>query len=374
MTKKILIPVPINKLKPIGGPYGYLYNLNSGLKEICDKSIDISFLPNEEILEIKNSKIKKIIWKIYIILQIILAPCSKKKLNLEDVDIVHFHGTIDMYLHQNSLKKYKGTVLLSSHSPVIWHKEFQELLGKKYKFIWGVIEKIDEYAFQKADYLIFPCEEAEEPYFNSWKKYRTIRENKKVKYILTGINMCYARMDRISVRNSLNIPKDAKVICYVGRHNTIKGYDLLKKAYEEEWKYKGFYVLVAGNEEPIKGIRDDEHWIEIGWTSDPYSYINAADMFVLPNRDTYFDLVLLEALSLNQDVALSETGGNKYFKRFISSNILFFNCNDAEDLAICISKYLDSYPESHTNVEIYKNNFTQKIFAQKYIDMIATIR
>ena len=40
---KILIYMPEDNLKPIGGPSGYLHNLYTGLNEIGDDSVD--FLP-----------------------------------------------------------------------------------------------------------------------------------------------------------------------------------------------------------------------------------------------------------------------------------------------------------------------------------------
>ena len=43
-------------------------------------------------------------------------------------------------------------------------------------------------------------------------------------------------------------------------------------------KHDNIYILVAGKEEPMKGLAHP-HWIEVGWTNDPYSLINACDIF-----------------------------------------------------------------------------------------------
>ena len=59
----------------------------------------------------------------------------------------------------------------------------------------------------------------------------------------------------------------------------------------------------------------DERWIEVGWTDEPHSLTNASDCLVVPNRQTYFDLVILEGLSLGIPIVTSMTGGNKYFKK-----------------------------------------------------------
>ena len=75
---------------------------------------------------------------------------------------------------------------------------------------------------------------------------------------------------------------------------------------------------------PICGLKN-QHWIEIGWTNNPYSIIEASDLFILPNRETFFDLILLEVLSLGKNVLISWCGGNKKFADFNSEGILFFH-------------------------------------------------
>ena len=49
--------------------------------------------------------------------------------------------------------------------------------------------------------------------------------------------------------------------------------------------------LIAWKEYPIKWLNNDR-WIEIWWTDKPYEIIKASDIFILPNKETYFDLIL----------------------------------------------------------------------------------
>ncbi len=150
--------------------------------------------------------------------------------------------------------------------------------------------KIDEYAFRRADYIVFPCPEAEEPYYNNWPEYKAVKEEKKGKYLylLTGTKARVAKLSKTEVRQLYSIPDDAFIICYVGRHNEIKGYDKLKLLGEQILQEApNIYFLIAGREEPLHGLHHPR-WIEVGWTSDPHSLINASDVFMLPNKGNVF--------------------------------------------------------------------------------------
>ena len=258
----------------------------------------------------------------------------------------------------------------------------QERIGKlnpiDYRLLKRPIDRLiemDEFAFKRADYVVFPCEEAEEPYYHTWNKYASIRKNKKILYLPTGIVGCSARITRAEYRKKYHIPEDAFVVSYVGRHNEIKGYEDLKKMGEKLFNNQNTYFLIAGKEEPMKGL-DNSHWIEVGWTNDPHSLIAASDVFVLPNHETYFDLVLLEVLSLGVPVVLSNTGGNKHFKKFENSGLSFYDT--VEDAIKSINHLkkmnrLDIEKLGKYNREIFENNFTVEHFIQNYIHVIRQI-
>lgn len=283
---------------------------------------------------------------------------------------------------KDSLNNYIGKVLLTSHTPKPSHLEvyednITEKERKKYGKYYKKLNVIDEYAFSRADYIIFPCEEAEEPYFNRWKEYKNIKNNNKNKYryVLTGIEKCKKNKERTEILKKYNIPENAFVISYVGRHNEVKGYDLLKEIGEEILKIDNVYILVAGNEGPLYAYKN-EKWIEVGWTNDPYSIIASSDLFILPNKETYFDLVLLEVLSLGIPVLMTYTGGNKYFNNFKSNGIVYFNNKD--EAITMIKKFLcmdkDEIKEiGKENEKLYEENFTCEIFAKNYMDLINSL-
>ena len=376
--KKVLIYMPINKLKPTGGPAGYLYNLNDALKKM---ETNIEFLP--EVKENrKKEKIKKIFPKIIkLFLRAIKLSKLLNKNNISNVDfnnyeVIHFHSTEDLYKCRKNLESYNGKVVLTSHSPCALHVEFKNSIPEKFYKIFKEkidnLEKMDEYAFKRADFVIFPCKEAEEPYFNSWKKYSSIRDESKIRYLYTGINQCKAKISSDEYRKEHNYDKKDFIICYVGRHNEVKGYDnFLNIGLEAIDKLK-VKVIVAGKQEPLKGPQNN-NWNEIGWTDDPHSIINSADVFVLPNKETYFDLIMLEVLSLGKIILTTYTGGNKTFDQFKNSGIFYYDdINDCLE-KIRMLKNLDKKDKEkleRMNKEIFINNFNNEIFAKNYVKLI----
>jgi glycosyltransferase involved in cell wall biosynthesis len=377
--------MPESKLSPKGGQEGYLYNLREGLRKTSSDEVEISFYNNAPKRFEDNSKLKSMVPKR--VLDFRRALNDTRIINkrfavdeeLHKYDMIHFHWTEEMYMNRDFLKDYKGKVILTSHSPCVYYKEkIGKLRPSDYKLFKKKIDKMEEmdiYAFERADYVIFPCEDAEEPYFHTWDKYEEIRKKPKYYYMPTGIIPCSAKRSREDVRKEYNIPEDAFLVSYAGRHNEIKGYADLKKIGCEMLKDKDVYFIIAGREGPIYRLNHDR-WIEVGWTNDPHSLIAASDVFVLPNHETYFDLILLEVISLGVPVVLSETGGNKFFKKYNSGGFIFYKT--VEQAVENLKKLKNLNPEQRELLgkdvkRIFDEDFTVETFAKNYIETINKI-
>ena len=303
---------------------------------------------------------------------------SNYNIDFSQFDVIHFNFVIDLYRELENLKNYRGVVLLQSHSPLPYAQEVCPSLPRLLKIFFPHIEeryeKIDRLAFQRADYVIFPCEEAEEPYSNNWAYFNEYKNSFKSRflYLLTGIPQCKPKRDRQSVLSELSIPHDSFIITYVGRHNEVKGYGNLKKIgrlYLAE-NDKSYFV-VAGKEEPMKRL-NHPRWIEIGWTTDAYSYISASDVFVLPNKETYFDIIMLEILSLGKIVIASRTGGNRYFEGKCKGVFLY---ESIEEALVLLDKVKNMTKEQRkvlesSNFEFYKNNLTAHSMYENYMELV----
>ena len=294
-------------------------------------------------------------------------------------DAIHFHFTKDLYARRKVLEGYRGKVLLTSHSPLIYHKELISKLNpkdvKKHAKELAKLEIIDHYAFERADAVIFPCREAEEPYFNTWSKYAVVRDEAKMHYVPTGIQPCVAKVSRREVRERHGIPNDAPLMCYVGRHNHIKGYDVLVEMALPLLDEFDAWMIVAGREGPLSAP-SHPRWIEVGWTDDPHSVIAASDVFCLPNRETYFDLIFLEVLSLGMPIVASRTGGNKYFARFGLAGVNLYD--SSEEFRFSVNRALSMSGEERgasgkANRDLFDERFSCAAFAKSYCDAVEGI-
>lgn len=388
--KKILEYYQGAMLAPTGGARGYLYGLRKGLEEADLECFRIDYLPGEASITklreySKNSQnfiIKcglRIYRRVKHIRKVfsILSVKTKPRVNINEYDAVHFHSASDMYRVRDVLKQYSGKVLFTSHSPQPQADEYIESSSKLEMLLFGKYYKklveVDKYAFNRADYIIFPCEDAEEPYFTYWPEYSEIKQKRhdRYKYLLTGTFPAKVVTSREKIREKYNIPESAFVITYVGRHNEIKGYNNLKEIGKRILsKHKDVYFLIAGNLGPIKEL-NHERWIEVGWTNEPHSFTAAGDLFVLPNKETYFDLVLLEVLSVGTPVLAANTGGNKYFKDFFGVQ-LYNNVDEGVKYVEQIMMYSKNEIQAifEMNKKLFNSKFTPKVFAENYINLL----
>lgn len=383
-------------LGPVGGPSGYLYNLKSYIKENNIENID--FLNNEDFIkkvEVKKEKnfegIRKIIREFK--KQLFKTKKLEKRINkfykfyegdysfINNYDIIHFHDVRSFYRAKNILKDFKGVTLLSSHCPKTpAQEEIEDNIKMDYKTfpkkLRERLEKIDQDSFKNANYLVFPCKEAQEPYEED-KNIKDILEekyrNNKILYVPTGIPIKRIEKDEEFFSNKGIDVKDKFIVSYIGRHNKVKGYDFLKELGIKVLEKYSDVIFVIGGEisEEFPPIQN-KNWIEFGWTKEGYNIIKNSDIFVLPNEKTYFDLILLEVLSMGTPVLLSETGGNKYFKRYNENGLFYFERYNLEE---ALKEFHEAYNlwkdrklslDGDKNYKIFKKDFTVNIFGENY--------
>lgn len=378
---KTLIHFPKDRIAPKGGPSGYLYNLSCGLNEIGAEEFD--FLPPAGSSYEQNRVLQRLVpgrlKDIRRLRNLLMLPDRSlpAPVDYASYDCLHFHSTEDLYLHRNTLEQYRGTVILTSHSPCVYHEELISRLNPKdadrKKKELASLEQIDTFAFRRADVVVFPCPEAEEPYYHTWENYALIRNESKLRYLPTGIQGCTAKVDRDEVRKNYGIPSGAFVMSYVGRHNSVKGYDSLKDAVLPMLDQdSNMWMIVAGKEGPLSSP-SHERWIEAGWTNDPHSLIAASDVFILPNKETFFDLIMLEVLSLGVPIVASDTGGNRYFNKFENTGIKLYSDSDELVMSVSMVKEMSSSERQilcESNKALFASEFGCARFAKRYRALI----
>lgn len=372
---KALIFKYIDDLRPVGGSSGYCYNIFVELQR--RKNEDICFLSKKASTKDEtHNTIKKYFASFT---KLFFGKSSVKLSDLSPYDIIHFHSAKDLYRNRRVLKRYKGIVILTTHSPVPSHLEMVDNIKNHHQIIGKMLGKhafsyIDKYAFNRANYILFPCKEAEESYYKHWEQYKRIHDENKSKYLYieTGINPVKAKISSSEYRKRYNLTDNDFVISYVGRHNEIKGYDRLIEI-AKLVRNNNIRFLIGGKEGPIYSP-GFSNWIEVGWTDDPYSLVACSDLFVLPNKETYFDIVLLEVLSLGKNCIISRTGGNKSILSNGCNGILGFD--STVECASIIDNISQSKSKSMVNEKIL-NLFSAKysigVFVDKYISLLEKI-
>lgn len=398
--KKILIWDYRIPLRNSGGPSGYLYQIKQQL--LSEPTDQIHFLSEyvqetETALSTKHAKLSEIsksneilatarhIFSCYRITHNPFPINLLDTVNINEFTHIHFHLTIDYYNARHLLRNYKGIIVVTSHSPEPLSREITNKMFKSNNIIVKLckrsIKAAENWAFRNADKIMFPAEEAMEPYLKD-TSFRRIFLNKKSDIVFCPTAILPKTFDENYINNlrgKYNIPDDAFLISYIGRHNKIKGYDIIKNIATEIYK-KGLniYFIIAGIQGPLYKLENDK-WIEIGWTDKASEIIKASDLFILPNRETYFDLVALEVLRSGCPILMSLTGGNKYFNNNFSNyrGIRFFKVNDLQHAIeeILIFKKIKEESENwfslrESNIELWKNHFTLPVYINRYIDIL----
>ncbi len=391
---KILIYLDENALSPAGGPLGVGYYIH---EEVVRRGLtkQIHFLRSNPDKKRREDWLKTILHKSpkltaverslrrMIEYHTMFYHPRKEAGVFKDYDAIHFHSTMDMYKQRRNLREYTGHVLLTSHSPIPLAEELygasSTAFEKRYvKKRMALLKKMDRWSFSHADYIVFPCPEAEEPYRNNWPAYDRIAEKRKAhfRYVPTGISLKTPSISRKEIREQLGVGSRNFMIAYVGRHNEVKGYGNLKKLGKAILdKSPDIRMLIAGEEGPLMRLKHPS-WIEIGYTLDPYSYIAASDVFLLPNKETYFDLVMIEVLSLGKLVIASRTGGNKYFERMGLRGVFLYDTLEEAEALIYKVKMMSGDRRrrlERENKEFYRRYLSGERFFDSYINMLSSI-
>lgn len=367
-----------------GGPSGYLYNLFQGMKEI---NKDITFFRVMQGQQ-NDSKIKTtnrsnpIVEEIRSILYLIkkgFLCASKVSKEIHNFTVIHVHSCEDVF-YLRSFVKYKGNIILTSHRPESLVEEKVTSLKIKCKTKWSFpllklqLQIIEKMGYKGSQGFIFPSPGAMSIYnqFPGFKKYS---KEKPIGYVFTGSPKKVPNISLTEYRRKLSLNAEDKMICYIGRHNYIKGYDLLTSI-AKRFENNGINVVCAGANNLLPSP-DSSNWTELGFVSDPFNLINASDIVVIPNRNTYFDLIIVEILSLGKIVVTSDSGGNLDISRH-TKGLRLFKSGDLESLynEIISTFELTNDEKSkiaNENIEFYNKYCTLDRFATNYIKTISTV-
>lgn len=307
-----------------------------------------------------------------------------EKIDLKHTKTIHVHTVGDAVKVANTLARVRARdikLMLTCHTPEAPSDEYYKTYleqghsrkrAEEVRKYWQVLEKR---AFERSDILVFPSKEAMEPLKATMDGFSDIISNKDIRFIASGAKELISTLTREEAKKKYGV-EGKFVVGYVGRHNEIKGYDILQEAAKKVLNAnKDICFLIGGTQGNTFKPLNHDRWIEAGWVN-PADLFMALDVFILPNRMTYFDLVLLEVMSMGIPVIASNTGGNKSVQALTDALILYNN--KADNLAEAILKFSkNSFEELLTKREniksAYLKNYTPSVFAANYLHMINQI-
>lgn len=303
------------------------------------------------------------------------SPAWEALLADGDVRSVHCHTTLDGLRVHNSLtrlgRRNEVRLILTSHCPEMPAHEKADIMRNNgltavaEHLVREKLLEIDTAAISRADTLVFPCPEALEPYLKTFPPFEALLRGKDVRYVFTGIDEPTRGAAVTGV-----FPEEERTLklFYAGRHNPVKGYDLLSRLIPRFLDSTDAVMVVAGRQGPLFAP-NHPRWLELGWINNAPDIIAAADAFLLPNTQTYFDLVALEVLAVGCPLLASRTGGNKALAA-LSPGVILFDPDD-ESLSNALTAFALLSPAARralgqANRTAYETHFSAVRFGEAY--------
>jgi glycosyltransferase involved in cell wall biosynthesis len=157
--------------------------------------------------------------------------------------------------------------------------------------------------------VAWPAAEAQEGYPEWQHLYR--KGSVSSVFVSSGLASPVPKASAAEVRQRWRIGSESQVVLFMGRPHPHKGFDRFAAwAAASKVRQSRLIFVFAGPEPHWPGL-DTSSVVRIGFERDPAAAYRAADLVVLPNRVAYFDLGLIQCLSLGVPLALSPVGGHR---------------------------------------------------------------
>ena len=240
-----------------------------------------------------------------------------KELKKENVDLLHVP-------HYNVPIFYRGDMIVTIHD--LTHLVYEEFLPNKLAKYYAKI--MMQIAIKKSKYVLTVSENTKKDIL----KYFKVDEG-KIKVIAEGVKDIYPKpKEQIEyLYDKFNIPKDKKILMYVGNLKEHKNLERLLQAFGKLKEKENCVLLLVGKafekyailEKKEEELKISSNVIHTGIVTDEelLDLYNLADLFIFPSLYEGFGLPVIEALACGTKVvssnasSLPEVGGDvvKYF-------------------------------------------------------------
>ncbi len=397
LTPKVVHVFP--GLRPGGGPAGYGFNLLQALT-LVDADETMTVLFPSQLASAGTSGQPSQISRKFLLLQRLPSWISGPLVALRTMSIAqnafrYFGFTRDQLkeittakvvifhdwrlastYHRMRVKHPAQKILIMPHSPTDSTSELVENWRGHFgsSRVWSIIRRIltgmELRTLVISDGLVVPCRSALAHYFEGIPERRSLFEL-PIYEIRSGVPERIPKQDRNQVLAHWGIPSEVRVIGYFGRRHPHKGYDLFCRAAEVAYK-KGYtnFMFVAAGGGYLSSPTHLPNFRDLGYlTTELADAVAAVDLVVAPHRVSYFDLFLLEAMSLGKAILTSPVGGNLCLG---SSGIFFIEEPNPENLVSAIVRLLNDPGKleeaGRVNRRIYEENYSLTQFARRHLE------
>lgn len=332
---KVAVDARMLKMSGIGT---YIQNL------VKRNSYNIALGNIEELKEFGfNSEIIEYNSKIYGIKEQFKFPYKElKKFNPDVLHVPHYNVPIF----------YRGKLIVTIHD--LTHLVYPEFLPNKLAYFYAKF--MMWIAIKKASKIITVSENTKKDIINFFKT-----DPQKIEVVPLAAGEEFVKKEKKHVEylyDKFNIPKDKKILMYVGNLKPHKNIERLLEAYSKINNIDSTKLLLVGKafenyqslEKKEKSLKIEEKVIHTGIVTQEelVDLYNLVDLFVFPSLYEGFGLPVLEALSCGSLVICSnvssipEVGGNA---------VEYFNPNDINDISRKIENNLDNLNNNNNTIE-----------------------
>jgi len=188
------------------------------------------------------------------------------------------------------------------HSSYVSNKNFNKFYQEK-----SYLKKVVENRYKKLDTIVFVSNDAKKEFIEVMGRFDDMR-------------VLYNLFDEDELRQKANekLPtKECFTFIAVGSLIPVKGYDLLIDAAKILSKQGySFKVKIVGNghqenelKSKVNRLKLNNHIDFVGYVSNPYAYMNRADVFVMTSVSEALPSALIEAIILGKPILITNTAG-----------------------------------------------------------------
>ncbi|MCL6444677.1 MAG: glycosyltransferase family 4 protein [Alicyclobacillus sp.] len=389
-------------IRPGGGPAGYLWNLKSLLDD-CDSQVKtlLGVLPfysdPEQYPRVNPSNVHKFgsIKSLRPLIAIYGALRRRARKLPErcvldgkpDVLVLHSTDLAYRFLRTNNNEAKRGQRLyIMPHAPTdeseeaisMWASVFGDAPRATYlRVIRRFMAEAELSVFENVEGIIVPCIESLESYFVYDPVLRSRFERRLRQLIVyelpTGIvPLPMSSLDRYNAKLALGIPGERVVVAYFGRYHQHKGFPLFRNLVEyADLRHDNFYFVSAG--EGHEKIPRSKKYKNLGWINraELTNVMAAVDVVLFPNLVAYFDLALLESMSMGKVILVRDVGGHRKVQ---APGIIKMKSTQPDEWYWELRKLNDNNlgklsELGEANKRIFDAEYSQKAFLERHIQL-----